>query len=401
VLHYFAGGVSDGAYPYGTLINSGSTLFGVTYNGGSANLGTVFRINTDSSGFQILYSFSSPAIDGTYPNRSLLLSGSNLYGTASCSNNNSYGGTLFRIGTDGTGFQVLFSFYGSNGMWPYHAPILSGSTLYGMCTYGGNGIGYNGDGTIYRINTDGTGFELLHTFAGEPADGSAPHGLLLQSGSTFYSTTPFGGANGNGVVFKVNIDGTGYQLLYQFQSGGIDGSRPGSLIQSGETLYGMASSYGSGYYGTIYKINTDGTGFQVLHTFTGGSGGTCPLNALVQAGSVLYGMTRDGGSSNLGTIFQINIDGTGFQVLHNFNGTDGSKPYGSLILSGTTLYGMASSETGSTNMGVIFALDVPVECVNQPESDLNGDCKVDFQDLAILADEWLDCGLEPAAACDQ
>jgi uncharacterized repeat protein (TIGR03803 family) len=112
-------------------------------------------------------------------------------------------------------------------------------------------------------------------------------------------------------------------------------------------------------------------------------------------------MTRDGGSSNLGTIFQINIDGTGFQVLHSFNGADGSKPYGSLILSGTTLYGMASSETGSTNKGVIFALDIPVNCVTPPSADFNGDCKVDFKDFAILAGEWLDCGLEPAAACDQ
>jgi sulfatase modifying factor 1 len=42
---------------------------------------------------------------------------------------------------------------------------------------------------------------------------------------------------------------------------------------------------------------------------------------------------------------------------------------------------------------------IPV-CVNPPSSDLNGDCKVDFQDFAIMAGQWLDCGLEPPSACN-
>jgi N-acetylneuraminic acid mutarotase len=35
----------------------------------------------------------------------------------------------------------------------------------------------------------------------------------------------------------------------------------------------------------------------------------------------------------------------------------------------------------------------PPVCANSPSADLNGDCKVDFQDIAVFADEWLDCGL--------
>lgn len=41
------------------------------------------------------------------------------------------------------------------------------------------------------------------------------------------------------------------------------------------------------------------------------------------------------------------------------------------------------------------------ECVQPPAGDLNGDCKVDFQDLAIMAGQWLDCGMEPSSACNQ
>lgn len=34
-------------------------------------------------------------------------------------------------------------------------------------------------------------------------------------------------------------------------------------------------------------------------------------------------------------------------------------------------------------------------CVNPPAMDLNGDCKINLTDLALLSSEWLDCGLYP------
>jgi hypothetical protein len=39
-------------------------------------------------------------------------------------------------------------------------------------------------------------------------------------------------------------------------------------------------------------------------------------------------------------------------------------------------------------------------CPQHPTGDLNKDCKVTFADLAILAESWLDCNLEPAIACE-
>ena len=38
--------------------------------------------------------------------------------------------------------------------------ILSGNTLYGTTTGGGS----SGNGTVFAINTDGTGFTTLHSF---------------------------------------------------------------------------------------------------------------------------------------------------------------------------------------------------------------------------------------------
>jgi uncharacterized repeat protein (TIGR03803 family) len=68
------------------------------------------------------------------------------------------------------------------------------------------------------------------------------------------------------------------------------------------------------------------------------------------------GMTSEGGSN--GVVFQIRTDGTGFQVLHRFAGSDGGKPVGSLILFGATLYGMTMNG-GNHGNGVVFALDLP------------------------------------------
>jgi beta propeller repeat protein len=49
----------------------------------------------------------------------------------------------------------------------------------------------------------------------------------------------------------------------------------------------------------------------------------------------------------------------------------------------------------------VLNLTGPAECVNRPSADLNGDCKVDFQDMAVLASQWLNCGLDDPNACWQ
>jgi len=38
-------------------------------------------------------------------------------------------------------------------------------------------------------------------------------------------------------------------------------------------------------------------------------------------------------------------------------------------------------------------------CTTGMAGDVNGDCKIDFEDYAIMASQWLECYLEPAQAC--
>jgi uncharacterized repeat protein (TIGR03803 family) len=251
ILHNFTVGPSDGRRPYGSLTLSGSTLYGMTQIGGSNDTGALFSMNTDGSGFSLLHSFTGGASDGAYPNDSL---------------------------------------------------TLSGSKLYGMTNSGGS----YGTGTLFSMNTDGSGYSLLHSFTGGASDGGSPQGSLKLSGSTLYGMTRDGGSNHTGALFSMNTDGTGFSLLHSFTGGASDGASPqGSLTLSGSKLYGMTSAGGSSSnYGALFSMNTDGSGFSLIHSLTGGaSDGAYPQGSLTLSGSTLYGMTRDGGTADQGVVF--------------------------------------------------------------------------------------------------
>jgi uncharacterized repeat protein (TIGR03803 family) len=88
--------------------------------------------------------------------------------------------------------------------------------------------------------------------------------------------------------------------------------------------------------------------FSTLYSFTNGSDGSAPEAGLILSGNTLYGTAYNGGSADAGTVFKVNTDGTGFATLYSFtNGSDGANPQAGLILSGTTLYGTA--QYGGTN----------------------------------------------------
>ena len=221
----------------------------------------------------------------------------------------------------------------------------------------------NGSADIDWIVDPSYVFNLLKSFTGGASDGALPYGSLILSGSTLYGMTSQGGSSGSGTIFSIDISGSGFTLLHSFTGGASDGALPyGPLILSGSTLYGMTSSGGSSGSGTIFSINASGSGFTILHSFAGGaSDGANPQKSLILSGSTLYGMTYSGGSSNDGTIFSIDVSGSGFTLLHSFAGgsSDGRNPYGGFILSGSTLYGMAENG-GSSNDGIIFSLELPI-----------------------------------------
>lgn len=280
----------------------------------------------------------------------LMLSGNVLYGTTS--QGGSYNlGCIFKINTDGSGYTKLLDFSGnSNGSTP-GLLTLSDNILYGMTLDGGA----NGRGCIFKINTDGSGYSKLLDFSG--ANGSSPFNILKISGSVLYGMTWGGGVNGQGCIFKINTDGGGYTKLLDF-NGTTNGAFPmGSLTLSGNVLYGMTTNGGTNSKGCIFKINIDGSGYSKLFDFNNTSG-QYPRGSLTLIGTDLYGITTEGGIYGYGSIFKININGSGYTKLLDFKGTEnGAWSSSSLTLSGDALYSMTQSG-GRYNYGCIFKISI-------------------------------------------
>jgi uncharacterized repeat protein (TIGR03803 family) len=375
----------DGAAPHGGLILAGDTLYGTATAAGPNEYGTVFSVKLDGSGFTVLHAFDWS--DGGHPYCGLVLANKTLFGTTSEGGDN-YGGTVFSIDTNGANFNVLFSFSGlTDGMTPYAGLILAGDMLYGTTALGSP----NSSGTVFGIGTNGSGFTVLHTFSaisegdnGTNGDGSSPYAALVLSGNTLYGTTTVGGlyaapglTYGAGTVFSVTTNATPIFAIVHYFTGGDDGSAPiGGLIISGNTLYGTASYLGGYPIGTVFAVETNGT-FSTLYSFPTSDfayESAQPTGTLLLDNEILYGTTFGGtatGSERLpGTVFALNTNGTSFRVVHYFddptNGpdynTEGYWPYAGVVLSSNDLYGTTTAG-GTNNYGTVYGLPLPATFV--------------------------------------
>jgi uncharacterized repeat protein (TIGR03803 family) len=326
-LHTFSSIAPDGGALYGDLVLSGGTLYGMAAFGGGLDHGCIFAIGTNGLGLTNIYSFStnlnSTNFDGAYPLGGLTLVGNALYGTAN-GGGAFGGGTLFAVNTNGTGFTNLHDFSFPTGNYPSKDLLLAGGTLYGALASGGS----SGYGTIFKINTNGTGYANFYSFSGSSgpdktnSDGTFPACNLVLLGTNLFGTASEGGDLGGGTIFKIDTNGTAFTILHAFETtngiAGINtgGARPKSgLTLVSNFLYGTTSMGGPFGGGTVFRMNTDGTGFTTLYNFTATNGanvngfgtnldGAHPIGGLLYAGGTLYGTASDGGAG-YGTIFSL------------------------------------------------------------------------------------------------
>ena len=359
ILHGFQGSPEDGAGCFaGLLEGSNGVLYGTTIADGSYGGGTVFSLNKDGSHFQILRHFRGGDADGAVPRGGLVegLDGA-LYGTTT-RGGISNAGAVFKLNKDGGGYKLLHSFAAdsNDGKTPW-ATLLRGSNgvLYGNTTEGGTT-----NGTVFKLNQDGSAYAILHTFRGPPDDGVYPIGALVEGNDgALYGTTATGGANSDGTIFRLNQEGTGYTNLHYFDSREKDGALPrAGLIQASDhLLYGTTQEGGASRMGTAFRFNTQRNDYSVLHDFNfSGTDGFYPVALEVSTNrSVLYGTTQDGGSYRDGTVFKLNADGSEYTVLHSFSFPRGRVPFGILPMA-DGLYG-TTYQGGTNDLGTIFKLD--------------------------------------------
>lgn len=257
-------------------------------------------------------------------------------------------------------FTDLYNFMRSqDGGNPWSAPIRDAAgNLYGTTYDGGNfdsnGIcNFAGCGVVYRFDTAGNE-TALYAFNGEPDGQGVVGGVVADADGNLYGTTAYGGANGYGTVFMIGA-GSGEKILQSF-TGGADGGVPngGLVIDKSGNLYGTTFVGGSSGLGTVFEVTASGS-FSTLYNFPDSAHGSHP-NAALTLGSDgnLYGTTQYGGASNRGTVFK--LDNGTETVLYSFSGApDGAYPQAQVVFHGSDLYG-TTTEGGSSDNGTIFRL---------------------------------------------
>jgi uncharacterized repeat protein (TIGR03803 family) len=304
-----------------------------------------------SAAYKRDYSFDST--HGSTPNAQLLQTRSGkFYGTTQ--NGGAYGvGTVFKFDPAANTSTVIHSFIqdGADGFQPVGNLIEDeDGEVYGTTSLGG---AYS-SGTVFRLSGDAA-YQVVHAFKGDATDGAQSYSaLLLARNGGLYGTTSFGGANGQGCVFRL-ASGGNVTILHSFA--GPDGSIPqeGLTLGPDGALYGTTVSGGANDAGTIYKVTTAGA-FTSLYSVNPSVEGVHPSHLTLARNGEFYATTPAGGSSNGGTVFSMNLAGR-VTVLHDFNqGTaEGDSPSWLIQANDGNFWGV-NANFGSDQVGTVFKM---------------------------------------------
>jgi uncharacterized repeat protein (TIGR03803 family) len=273
VLYSFGTTTNDVLNPYASLtMDSSGNLYGTAENGGTSLLhegcdesgcGGVFKLTRTGEEFteSVLYNFTG-GDDGAFPNSNVIFdSAGNLYGTTTFSNAAATG-TIFEL-SPSTGAQwtdkTLYAFTGgTDGGEPFAGLIFDAAgNLYGTTSRDGDVGLCNGPGcgTVFQLSpqTGGTwSFNVILTFNG--SNGANPvSNLIIDSADNLYGTTPGGGEDGYGTVFRLSPSHNNWVEEFVSFSGNNGVSPYGTLLLNNGFLYG-ATQHGGHGYGVVFDI---------------------------------------------------------------------------------------------------------------------------------------------------
>jgi uncharacterized repeat protein (TIGR03803 family) len=293
---------------------------------------------------------------------------------------------LTGVTSSGVALETLYSFTtNSLGCLPFGGLVQANNgSFYGTASLGGP----QGVGTVFQMDTNGV-VKLVYAFpnGNYPPNGSLPCATLVQgTNGLLYGTASYGGANGNGTVFRVTTNGV-LSAAWSLNAA-TSGSQPwAGLVQGqdgnfyGTTYEGGAYTYGAPLwgYGTVFKATAGGL-VAAIHSFSY-EDGAYPSSTLVQGSDgALYGTTQGGGTNGIsgatptitpaptppsrgkwaanpgwGTIFKITPGGILTSLL-SFANTNGAWPSAGLVQdTGGNFYGTTAAG-GAYGAGTVFKL---------------------------------------------
>lgn len=352
-----------------------------------------------------------PCPNGGAPSSIIQGSDGNFYGTASVTipQPDEAGGLVFSLTPSGT-FAVLYTFEPGpennfpNGAYPVQLIEGSDGRLYGETELGGA----NDAGNVFRLNKDGSGFQVIHSFCAICDDGYDPLGMAAGTDGNVYGATFYNDVNltEEGTIFRIDVAKGTYKVVKRtplFQSNPVSGSggllywtAKGNLFiyneASGKTqkidlhlpkglenfpgganflvfgangnLYGIYQKpgYGSG----VFEIQPNGSNlvlFPLIPNFRVELTPVPTTSGLVLGGDGNLWMEQSGAEAGYGEILTFSpTEGSLLQTLTPFSQTSSVGGYPSDLISakGGILWGLTTSygeaPQGSYAEGVVFTL---------------------------------------------
>ncbi len=237
---------------------SDGVLLGTAQSGGFDGRGGVFRVNPETGGYAVVADFPVQMVAAPRGPLGGLVEGTDgrVYGTTE-RGGSADNGTVFAMTRTGV-FTTIASLgvVATGAQFPQCTLLLDeDGTLYGT-TYSG---GRSNFGTVFAVKTNGTDFRIVRSLGLAPIEGREPRvGLVEAPDGTLLGTTRIGGGANQGTIFRVQKDGTNYATIRSFSGIGGEGARSRSpLLQAaGGVFYGTTFGGGTGDQGVLFRVFT-------------------------------------------------------------------------------------------------------------------------------------------------
>lgn len=326
-----------------TLSVSGQTI---RFLGGTVGNDNLYMINSDGSGYAATNPFSSSTVleDGLFEASDKLIYGVSKQGGASNK------GFVFRIYADGRNLEIIKDFSGADAQFPNNS-LIEGTDgkLYGTTLSGSNTV--VAEGTIFRLDKDGSNFEALR-YLDVPADGQLLEGGIIEASDGFiYGTTQNGGNHSRGTIFRMAKDGTNFSVVYHFNTaaGCCTSTR---LIEDNGKLIGLNGIGGGFGNGAVYSYDLSNGSYTGLGGVPNTIGFGVNKNFIIDNG-FLYGVTISGAANGTGSIFKMELATGTYTLLHDNSSTAGLVTI--CLGSDGNLYGTTQFD-GANGNGSLFKL---------------------------------------------
>ncbi|MBN4072460.1 T9SS type A sorting domain-containing protein [Crocinitomix catalasitica] len=177
--------------------------------------------------------------------------------------------------------------------------------------------------------------------------------------SEFWGVTTKGGVDNFGTIYKMDFDGSNFMVMHEFDF--LDGATPkGSIFEaSNGNLYGTCLDGGALSSCIIWRYDLSTSTFANVWDFDV-TKGDFPQSGMIEYGDDLYGVAWSGGFTNDGVIYAFNLTTNTYDTVYTFNNAMGANPIAEPLLVTDVLYGTTIGG-GLYAKGVIWEYSIPTD----------------------------------------